>query len=917
MNIKNTVQKFIDKIKGMERKKLIILASAFGLAIASIITVIVIISVNANKDKPGGSDINNPVCQHSEVTDNGTAPTCTEPGISDGKHCIKCGIVLLEQEILLPTGHKEATTEGKAATCTESGLSEGKHCSECGKILKVQSLILPLEHEKVTDKGKTPTCTEEGLSEGQHCAVCKKVLKAQETLPIIEHNEAVLEGKAPTCTEEGLSDGLHCSVCKTIFKAQEPLPIADHNFNGGNTCIDCGYRESIGLIYTLLPDGTYAVSGIGTCNDTEIIIPEKYEGIYVTAIGTSAFKNQTGLISIEIPNTVTAIGVSSFQGCIKLANITLPGSVTEIGASAFQGCMNLKSASIPEGIIKINNSTFNYCTALETVVIPKTLKEFGDYAFAFCSSLKTIEIPEGLIKIGSRAFLSCRKLENLTLNDKLKEIGNYAFSGCSEIKEIKIPDSVISIGNYAFSECSALRTVFIGKGMTSIGSYIFSSCHNLKSVSIEETMTSVEISAFDNCFSLVYNVYEGANYLGNEANPYIGLISAVNDSVVSVSVNGKTKFINKNAFEKCKYMTSVVIPDSVSIIGDDAFLDCNSLEYNVSGNIKYLGNPENPYLWLMQVMDTSLESFIINDKTVFIYKSAFEGCSKLVSITIPENIIFIEDAAFEGCERLAVVTNKSALDIEVGSSDFGKVAYYAKTVITDENENAVIEYGDYTFCKFGEYYYLIGYHGAVTETLILPGNINGNSYIIAGYAFSEYFGIVNIVIPSGVTAIEKYAFYGCSDIKSITLSETVASVEPLAFAGCSGIESITVNEANLNYHSAGNCLIETGSKILVLGCSLSVIPDDGSVTSIGDYAFAHCEYIESLVIPRSVLSIGIGGLATAKGYGSIKFINWVGWYVTETEGAESGTDVTSFDILNNPIELLTSTYRDMYWYKKA
>ena len=122
--------------------------------------------------------------------------------------------------------------------------------------------------------------------------------------------------------------------------------------------------------------------------------------------------------------------------------------------------------------------------------------------------------------------------------------------------------------------------------------------------------------------------------------------------------------------------------------------------------------------------------------------------------------------------------------------------------------------------------------------------------------FSDCTGLTSINIPNSVTSIEYGAFTGCVGLTSITIGNNVASIGSEAFSGCTGLTSITVDKDNTKYHSNGNCLIETGSKTLISGCKNSAIPSDGSVTSIGSYAFSGCTGLTSITIPDSVTSIG-------------------------------------------------------------
>ena len=181
----------------------------------------------------GEKEVNNPndpARGHTEVTDAAVAPTCTETGKTEGKHCSVCNTVLKAQEVIPATGHTEVTDAAVAPTCTETGLTEGKHCSVCNTVLKAQEVIPATGHKEVTDAAVAPTCTQTGLTEGSHCSVCNTVLKAQEVIPALGHTEVTDAAVAPTCTESGKTEGKHCSVCNKILVMQEEIPADGHEW---------------------------------------------------------------------------------------------------------------------------------------------------------------------------------------------------------------------------------------------------------------------------------------------------------------------------------------------------------------------------------------------------------------------------------------------------------------------------------------------------------------------------------------------------------------------------------------------------------------------------------------------------------------------------------------------------------------
>ena len=138
------------------------------------------------------------------------------------------------------------------------------------------------------------------------------------------------------------------------------------------------------------------------------------------------------------------------------------------------------------------------------------------------------------------------------------------------------------------------------------------------------------------------------------------------------------------------------------------------------------------------------------------------------------------------------------------------------------------------------------------ESIVIPSSVTSIGY----GAFFGCSSLESIVIPSSVTSIGDSAFDGCRSLASIVIPSSVTSIGYSAFDGCSSLVSIKVKQGNKVYHDDGNCLIETASRTLIAGCQSSVIPTNGSVTSIGSYAFFGCSSLTSIVIPSSVTSIG-------------------------------------------------------------
>lgn len=177
---------------------------------------------------------------HTEVVDKAVEPTCTETGLTEGKHCSVCNAVLVEQKVVKANGHTEVVDKAVEPTCTETGLTEGKHCSVCSAVLVEQKVVPAKGHTEVIDKAVAPTCTETGLTEGKHCSVCGEVLVEQKVVPAL--------GFTVSGSVAGVTDNAMVTLLKDGVVAARGDVRADGGF------LLSGLRIGAGT-YTLRVDG--------------------------------------------------------------------------------------------------------------------------------------------------------------------------------------------------------------------------------------------------------------------------------------------------------------------------------------------------------------------------------------------------------------------------------------------------------------------------------------------------------------------------------------------------------------------------------------------------------------------------------------------------------------------------------------
>ena len=744
-------------------------------------------------------------------------------------------------------------TEVVAPTCTEQGYTLHT-CTGCGDSYK-DTYVSALGHsygepswawsEDYTNATATFTCT----NDSEHVNTLTAIVTDKVTTPA-------------TCTTDGEKD----YTATVTFNNQTYTDVKTvtvekmgHSISG-NSCVYCGQPASEGLDMVLISEGEYTVSGIGTCTDTEILIPTTYNDLPVVSVEAGAFLNNTAITSVVFPDGIASIGENAFNGCESLTSVTFGknSQLSSIGPGAFNYCYSLESITIPESVTNIGSEAFNYCCGLRSVTFGENsqLTSIGDYAFLGCYSIEGITIPASVTSIGEWAFVECYRLvevwnlsklnitagsedngyvgyyakrvetepsesyvytdENgyviyydgkvkalinytgnetkLTIpdditelncfalsdcynitsvtfgeNSQLTSIGDGAFNWCESLESITIPDSVTSIGEGAFCCCAKLTSITIPDGVKSIGNHAFAGCSALESITIPDSVLSIGYSAFEGCTALKNITIPGSVLsIGDNA---FKECTALESATISEGV----KSIGDNAFYNCTNLVNVSLPDSLTSISFNTFYGCTNLQTYDDGTAYYLGNSENHYLVLVSVISKEITSFTIDDKTKFIWSSAFSECRVLESIENTQNILCIGSHAFEHCNNLKTFT------IPYGVTTIEDGTFFCCTNMqTITIPETVTSIGQSAFEGCNN-----------LKSISIPNGVTS----IGQKAFYECKKLENIIIPDGVTFIRYYTFYGCESLEWVSLPESVYYIDQFAFKNCSSLKSIIIPSA--------------------------------------------------------------------------------------------------------------------------
>ena len=314
-----------------------------------------------------------------------------------------------------------------------------------------------------------------------------------------------------------------------------------------------------------------------------------------------------------------------------------------------------------------------------------------------------------------------------------------------------------------------------------------------------------------------YTIRQGTRCICNKA--FAGDYES-SPSLQSIIIPDSVTSIGDSAFEYCRSLHSVTIPDSVTNIGDSVFEDCSSLQsVNIPDSVTSIGDHAFYFCY-------SLQSVTIPDSVTSIGGGAFWGCKYLQSVTILDSVTSIGDGAFMFCSSLQSVTIPDSVT-SIGERTFWCCSSLQSVAISD----SVTSIGDEAFSGCSS-----------LQSVTIPDSVTS----IGDRVFEDCSSLQSVTIPDSVTSIGNSAFSNCKSLQSVTIPDSVTSIGDRAFGGCKSLQSVTIPDS----------VTSIGERTFSSCKSLQSVAIPDSVTSIGSYAFNGCKSLQSVTIPDSVTSIG-------------------------------------------------------------
>ena len=614
----------------------------------------------------------------------------------------------------------------------------------------------------------------------------------------------------------------YCTSLKSVSIPSSATHINQNTFYG------CASLASVSIPSSVTHIGYWAFEECSSLKS--VSIPDS-----VTHIGNNAFYGCIALTSIKIPDSVTHIGDWSFAGCTSLASVSIPDSVTHIGKAAFSGCESLDrfsgdyggiadgvmllsgselvscaagpgvtSVTIPEQVIRIGNWSFLKCTSLASVSIPSSVTHIGDYAFYYCTSLESVYIPSSVTYIGGWAFRGLTFLDASggVLDHTADALGGRLFQGSSGTLREVVPENGDRFSSsglvYEITSLDPLQASLVGHEgevlslavpetafyagkvfrVASVGEKAFYGCRSLASVDLG-SVSEVGLKAFANCSGLETLIVPNTVKV-------IGGYAFYGCGITSLDIPGDDVVLERSAFSECRSMEEITFSGHGAVIGQNAFYKNSGVRSVDLSTVASVGTKAFPYCY-------GLETLVIPGSLPYVGAYAFYKCASLKTLVVEDGVRKILPSAFSECTGLELVYLPASL-IYVGEN-----AFYGSRLVDDRGnaiEPVVENLRGNTFYKYGGALHVSAYHpemfgeeGILYEILSIP---DCRVYAIGCYGAIESISssVSHGGVDYAVAGIGDGAFLRCKTVTSADLSN-VRVLGFKALGNCTSIESIT------------------------------------------------------------------------------------------------------------------------------
>ena len=746
-----------------------------------------------------------------------------------------------DEDATFPCNHTVTETiPGTPATCVSAGLTNGKKCATC-KVMLVEHEIIPTSGHTESDWiiDVYPTYTSEGHKYTE-CTVCHERMQ-EATIDALPYSEG-LEYKIS-------DDGTYYSVVGMGTYSGTDVIIPDVHAEDGINYLPV---KVVGDGTNPFKDGTSVTSA----SITRVSIPYS-----ITTISKNAFKNCTSLASVTFgdgsqtvstyslrgSNTgsqLESIGNYAFDGCTALENITIPDSVTYIDGYAFRNCTSLESITFGENsqLTGTGVRVFYNCTGLKAVYI-SNLSAWCRINFDATNNSNGYSRLSNPLYYAHNLYLNGELITELVIPDDITKLERYAFQGCTPLTSVVVHNNVTNIRNDVFNGCSNIESMilpFVGAfaktttdtyqyplgiifGTTSYEDgvettqYYFGSSTSSSTFStfyIPSSLKSVTVTggnilcyAFFNC-KMIENITLPENITSIEARAFYGC-----KSLESIVIPSSVKTINTHVFSGCSSLKTVTFGPNSQLesingtFGGSSALDIYVYDWKNWINVSFESEFSAPNytgfgssgrtLHFLDENGNEITDLVIPEGVTHIGNYTFHNAKNVKHLTVPDSVVSIGDSAFSGLSSLESITLP-----------------FAGTEMTDTFEDS-----------FGR---LFGMYPYENDVLVTQYYIMGDDSLST---LSYYFpaNLKSVTITGG--NILKYTFYNWTNLTSITLSANTTSIGYLAFGDCSGLTNIifegTVEQWNaISFGTNWN--YNTGEYTIY--CTDGKIAKDGTVT---------------------------------------------------------------------------------------